>query len=526
MIHKLNLLLIPLLLFMESFLVYLQSLPIDYLGQKAPGYFPEIFAGEITNGVTEYCHSFSPDGKEFYFAVYESGGYTIKYMEKIKGVWSGKMRASFCSSVAGDQDASPCFSPDGNKMFFISNRKGGLGDWDIWYVERTDSGWSIPINPGSPINSANYEDYPFLGKDSVFYFNSDRARGSGSLDMYRATYHNGKFENVSNLGDSINSSTYDENPVVIGDKLIFGNRDKRTLNICYKTGENRWSRPEVISGGTYTDAVYYGFRCSPDDKYFFFGRSVGAGTGREYWVDIEALNYLGVKEVPFNYITSWYAGDTNQMKQALHVKLVKRRVVTTKEVWNVSYDWMIHAVKSGTGRIENIKQAQKEIQILDQTDTIASAKVISNRFIDYLQLAKINNQWKIVNALWEYKATPTRGTVEEAKHIAIEYIKSWKTGNSKVMKDILLPDFAGRMALSLTEVENVDYHWMVNEMKNCIKCNAIKDAIVNDYKILDTSNNIASVKIIFDNYVEYLHLSYIDNQWYIVNSLRNFALNP
>jgi hypothetical protein len=116
--------------------------------------------------------------------------------------------------------------------------------------------------------------------------------------------------------------------------------------------------------------------------------------------------------------------------------------------------------------------------------------------------------------------------VEEATQIAIEYIQSWKTGNTKVMKDILLPDFAGRMALSLTEVENVDYHWMVNEMKNCKKCNAIKDAIVNDFKILDTSNNIASVKIIFDNYVEYLHLSYVNNQWYTVNSLRNFALNP
>jgi hypothetical protein len=237
-------------------------------------------------------------------------------------------------------------------------------------------------------------------------------------------------------------------------------------------------------------------------------------------------DYLGVKEAPYYYITSWYAGDSIQMKQALHPKLVKRRVVTTSDVRNVTYDWMINAVKSGKWKIDNIKQAQKDIQILDQTDTIASVKVISNEYIDYLHMAKVNNQWKIVNALWEYNATSARGTLKEAEQIVTEYIQSWKTGNIETMKNILLPDFAGRMVVSLAEVENVDYNWMVNEMKNCKGCSVIKDAIVKDFKVLDTSNNMASIKISYDSYVEYLHLSHVNNLWYVVNSLRNFSLNP
>jgi hypothetical protein len=213
------------------------------------------------------------------------------------------------------------------------------------------------------------------------------------------------------------------------------------------------------------------------------------------------------------------------MKQALHPKLVKRRVVSTSEVWNVSYDWMIDAVKSCKGCIENVKKGQKDIQILDETGDMASVKVVSNNFVDYLHLAKFNNQWKIVNALWEYKTTVAKGTQKEVELLINEYINCWKTKNTKAIERILLPGFAGRIALSLTEEENVDYNWMTQEMKNCKNSVIIKSSII-EIKVLDISNNMASVRIGIDQFVEYLHLTCIDKKWYIVNSYRNFKLTP
>ena len=209
------------------------------------------------------------------------------------------------------------------------------------------------------------------------------------------------------------------------------------------------------------------------------------------------------------------------MKQALHPKLVKRRVVSTSEVWNVTYDWMINAVKSCKGCIDSVKKGQKDIQVLDQTGDMASIKVISNEYADYLHLAKFKNQWKIVNALWEYKNTEAKSTRTEAELLVMRYINSWKTKDTVTMANILLPDFKGRMALSITDVEDVDYNWMVNNMKN-FEDSKIYESIATTIDVLDTRSNMASIKLSHDKYVEYLHLSYISNQWYIVNSLRNY----
>jgi hypothetical protein len=494
-----------------------QSVSIDYFGQKKPGYYPEKFAEGILIGGQEYIANFSSDGKEFYFPAFENNEYTIKYMELKQGVWSERKTASFCEDSA--QEASPSFSPDGKRLYYTSNRKGGIGNWDIYYVERTDKGWSAPINPGTPVNSSAYEDYPFLSKDGKFYFNSQREDPSGNI--YQATYINGKFENVVSIGDSVNSKAYEEGPVVIGDKLFFtDNKDYKSngdINVCYRIGE-KWSKPEIITGGKFKKGMYFGFRVTPDEEYFLFMRN-----SQMYWVNVEVMDYLGVKEAPFDYITGWYAGDSSQMKLALHPKLLKRRVISTSEVQNVTYDWMINAVIAGWTRIDNIKQAQKDIQILDQTEDMASIKVISNDFVDYLHLAKFDNQWKIVNALWEYKKTADVGTKNEVEQLAAEYINSWKSNDKKVMGSILLPDFGGRMALSLTEVENVDYNWMTNKMHDFNNRMINKLSNIN-VKVLDISKNMASVKIENGKFVEYLHLSHIDNKWYIVNSIRNFKL--
>ncbi|WMJ73295.1 sialidase family protein [Cytophagaceae bacterium ABcell3] len=57
-------------------------------------------------------------------------------------------------------------SADGNTIVFTSNRYGGLGDKDLWYVEKTASGgWTAPQNFGKPINSSEGEGDPALSPD-------------------------------------------------------------------------------------------------------------------------------------------------------------------------------------------------------------------------------------------------------------------------------------------------------------------------------------------------------------------------
>ncbi len=116
------------------------------------------------------------------------------------------------------------------------------------------------------------------------------------------------------------------------------------------------------------------------------------------------MNQTGnITQCVLNYVEGWYEADENKMNQALSNYLVKRRVVSENEIWEVTKEWMIQATKDGKGKIDIVKASIKEITILDNTDKIATVKLVSNNFIDYLHLVNLNNKWSIVNALWEYR---------------------------------------------------------------------------------------------------------------------------
>jgi Tol biopolymer transport system component len=55
-------------------------------------------------------------------------------------------------------------SADGQRLYFHSDRAGGLGGNDIWYTDRANGTWRNPVNVGA-VNTAGDEGYPFLSQD-------------------------------------------------------------------------------------------------------------------------------------------------------------------------------------------------------------------------------------------------------------------------------------------------------------------------------------------------------------------------
>jgi hypothetical protein len=113
-------------------------------------------------------------------------------------------------------------------------------------------------------------------------------------------------------------------------------------------------------------------------------------------------NHEAIKQAALDYIEGWYQGNAVRMDRALHPRLAKRRVTPAGEVWDVSKEWMVEATGNGRGRLESPDNGRKEVIVLDATDTMGSVKIISEKFVDYLHLAKENGRWVILNALWDY----------------------------------------------------------------------------------------------------------------------------
>jgi flagellar motor protein MotB len=159
-------------------------------------------------------------------------------------------------------EAQPSISPDGNTLYFSSNRNGGQGRMDIWYSERgPDGNWQTPVNLGKTINTAGNEMSPFIHVDNqTLYFSSDGHTGMGGYDLYLTRRDStGNWSEPDNLGYPLNTH-FDEIGLIVnarGDKGYFSsNRMSGEVRDIYFFELHPVARPREVSymKGTVYDA--------------------------------------------------------------------------------------------------------------------------------------------------------------------------------------------------------------------------------------------------------------------------------
>ena len=109
-----------------------------------------------------------------------------------------------------------------------------------------------------------------------------------------------------------------------------------------------------------------------------------------------------IRDVALDYIEGWYTADATRMDRALSSELAKRRIVSADEIWHVDKAWMVSATGEGRGRIARPNEGRRDVTLLDCSETMASVKIVSEKYVDYLHLARIEGEWRIVNVLWDF----------------------------------------------------------------------------------------------------------------------------
>lgn len=115
-----------------------------------------------------------------------------------------------------------------------------------------------------------------------------------------------------------------------------------------------------------------------------------------------------IKQTALDYIEGWYEGNAERMERALHPELAKRIVQTDaasgrSRLGQMSAMTLVQSTRAGGGRNTPKENQQKDVNILDVFENAASVKVVASDWVDYLQMAKWNGRWVIVNVLWELK---------------------------------------------------------------------------------------------------------------------------
>jgi Putative lumazine-binding len=118
-----------------------------------------------------------------------------------------------------------------------------------------------------------------------------------------------------------------------------------------------------------------------------------------------------IRKTALDYIEGWYAGDPRRMDRALHPELAKRMISTDPKTGRSQFNHMgamtlVQRTREGIGKKIPEDRQLKEVKILDRYNNAAVVKIVASDWVDYLQVAKFNGDWKIINVLWELKPKP------------------------------------------------------------------------------------------------------------------------
>ena len=130
------------------------------------------------------------------------------------------------------------------------------------------------------------------------------------------------------------------------------------------------------------------------------------GAGSEHIAT--AADSSGIRDAAMDYIQGWYEGNADRMQRALHPELAKRIVRTDPKTGHSNIGTMgaltlINSTKAGGGSNTPAARRRTDFRLLDIYENAAVARVDAGDWVDYLQLAKWNGRWVIVNVLWELR---------------------------------------------------------------------------------------------------------------------------
>ncbi|MCK9163850.1 MAG: OmpA family protein [Bacteroidales bacterium] len=134
----------------------------------------------------------------------------------VNGKWdkAEKMPSPFNSL---ENEGALSISPDGRTAYFTRcNARDGYGSCDLYYSERIGKRWKEPKNMGQTVNSSSWDSQPTIASDGrTLFFVSNRRGGKGKNDIwYTYKKDNDRWTKPVSLDSTINTPGNDMYPFI------------------------------------------------------------------------------------------------------------------------------------------------------------------------------------------------------------------------------------------------------------------------------------------------------------------------
>ncbi len=119
-------------------------------------------------------------------------------------------------------------------------------------------------------------------------------------------------------------------------------------------------------------------------------------------VDNSRNDSAAVRATVTDYIESYYAGDAARMEKSLHPHYLKHVISKADGSLRMTEKTglqMVQDVRSQGPSDLPRSERTEEITVLDVSQDMASAKLVTSHWVDYITLAKWNGEWKILSVV-------------------------------------------------------------------------------------------------------------------------------
>jgi hypothetical protein len=240
---------------------------------------PEMIGrGVVSTPEDELGANLTADGKTLYFERSMPPHYLYVLYEShlVGGAWTKPEVLPFSGTY---KDTDPVLSPDGETLFFASDRPVRGVDthhFYIWAAKRTARGFSDPKILEGPVNDGFNQVFCSIARNGTLYFASSRK--TGHYDIYRSPLVGGKYGAAEDMGPLFNGPAIDSFEAFIAPDESFllmgsfgreGGYGSSDLYISYNLG-GRWTAPRNLGPVINTPARDYSPRISGDGKWLLY----------------------------------------------------------------------------------------------------------------------------------------------------------------------------------------------------------------------------------------------------------------
>lgn len=229
----------------------------------------EILApGVISTGLQETSAAVTPDGNTVYFmrSDFSEKDDTILVSHRNGKQWSVPEVASFSGQW---HDSEPAISPDGKRLYFVSNRPAKPGGapltaemlghrypgTNLWYVELQSNGtWGEPVHVDGALNDGSQIYNPAIASSGNIYFSAHRPDSGNYYQVYvaRSTATGYAVPERVDLGDATKNRM---DPGIDPEEryIVYAGNEGDAIGaadiyISFHKADGTWSKPEHLPG--------------------------------------------------------------------------------------------------------------------------------------------------------------------------------------------------------------------------------------------------------------------------------------